>query len=147
MGDITGIGSIADLLKDGLDKIFPDKTQAEAAKAQLALAEQQGQLQELQDLLDADKAQTAVNAVEAASANLFVSGWRPFVGWVCGIALGWQFIVEPILSYTLTVTGHPVTFPVMDFSQLQAVLYGMLGLGAMRSYDKKHGTAHKKEKG
>jgi hypothetical protein len=147
MADITGIGSIADLLKDGLDKIFPDKTQAEAAKAQLALAEQQGQLQELQALLDADKAQTAVNAVEAASANLFVSGWRPFVGWVCGIALGWQFIAEPILSYALTVSGHPVAFPVMDFSQLQAVLYGMLGLGAMRSYDKKHGTAHKKEKG
>lgn len=144
MADITGIGSVADLLKDGLDKIFPDKTQAEAAKAQLALAEQQGQLQELQSLLDADKAQTAVNAVEAASANLFVSGWRPFVGWVCGVALAWQFVVEPVVTFTLTVSGHPVTLPVMNFNELQTVLYGMLGLGAMRSYDKKHGTSHKK---
>lgn len=142
--DITGIGSVADLLKDGLDKIFPDKTQAEAAKVQLMLAEQQGKLQELQAKLDLDKAQIGVNAVEAASANVFVAGWRPFIGWVCGTAMVWQFVLEPMLEFAFTAVGHPQTFPKLSYTELQPVLYGMLGLGAMRSYDKKHGTAHKK---
>jgi len=85
--DITGLGSLFDFGAKLIDKIFPDKTQAERAKAALALAQQQGQLQEEQAAWDNARAQLDVNKQEAASSSLFVAGWRPFIGWVCGGAL------------------------------------------------------------
>lgn len=136
MGDITGLGSVADLLKDGLDKIFPDKTQAEAAKNQLLLAEQQGKLQEMQDTFDNAKAQISVNAVEAASTNVFVAGWRPFIGWICGAALLFSSIIYPLMLWAKD-PSHP---PVLDTTITMQVLFALLGIGAMRSFDKQQGT-------
>jgi Holin of 3TMs, for gene-transfer release len=131
--------SAVDLIKTGIDKIWPDKTEAEKAKAALAQAQMQGALKELEEQWDNAKAQLDVNKQEAASANIFVAGWRPFVGWVCGSAFAWAFVLQPLLVTLLAAAGHPVQkeeLPTLDFSEIQPVLYGMLGLGAMRTYEK-----------
>lgn len=134
------ISSVVDLGKDILDKIFPDKTQAEALKAQLVLAEQQGQLDEIKMEFDLAKAQIGVNAVEAASTSLFVAGWRPFIGWICGFALVWQYILAPMIAFACAIFNHPVPLPTLDSSALMSLLLTMLGMGAMRSFDKKNSS-------
>lgn len=139
--DITGIGSLADLVGKVVDRVWPDATRAQEIKLELFKAEQAGALQELTNAWDNAKAQLAVNQVEAGSASLFVSGWRPFVGWICGFALGYKFLVEPMLIFGFAVAGRTVTLPAFDFTSLIAVLMGMLGLGAMRSYEKIKGVS------
>lgn len=144
MSGIMPWDSVVDLLKTGIDKIWPDKTEAEKAKAALAQAEAAGSLQDMQNQWDNAKAQIEVNKQDAASTNFFVAGWRPFIGWVCGSAFAWTFVLQPIAVTASTVLGHPIdpkAIPVLDFSQIQPVLYGMLGLGAMRTYEKVRGAA------
>jgi hypothetical protein len=84
----------------------------------------------------ANLAQIEINKQEAAHKSLFVAGWRPFVGWVCGFALAYHFIVSPILTFILTISGVTQELPTFDFSQLSTILMGMLGLGGLRSYEK-----------
>jgi hypothetical protein len=83
------------------------------------------------------KGQLAVNAVEAAHKSLFVAGWRPFVGWVSGIGLAYNVIISQILGIWFEV-------PTVDPSLLTPVLMGMLGMGAMRSYEKTKSVAREK---
>lgn len=87
-------------------------------------------------------AQTDINAKEAESSSIFVAGWRPFVGWICGTAFGYVGLVEPFLRFVATVVfNYTGTFPVIDTSLTMQVLFGLLGLGALRSLDKKNGVA------
>lgn len=87
-------------------------------------------------------AQIEVNKEEAKNTNLFVSGWRPYVGWVCGNALLYVAIVEPILRFVCTtVFKYDGAFPTIDTSLTMQVLLGLLGLAGLRSYDKKAGTS------
>jgi len=67
---------------------------------------------------------------------LFVSGWRPFVGWTCGVALAYHFILEPFIKFIVVINGVDVELPAFDFSQLSSILMGMLGLGGLRTYEK-----------
>jgi hypothetical protein len=114
-----------------------------AQRAQAAQAALQAQL----DAVAASAAQqTDIDKIEAASTSLFVAGWRPFVGWCCGGAFAYQFIVQPLLSWlanliVVNIGGTVPILPTLDTGQLTTVLLGMLGLGAMRSYDKVQGTA------
>jgi len=112
------VGKIIDKVAGHVDKFTLDKEQ----KAQL--------IQEI------NKAQIEVNKIEAGQTNLFVSGWRPFVGWTCGIALCYHFVLQPFLMFVLSSTGNPMELPVFDMSTLTTVLLGMLGLGGMRSLEK-----------
>lgn len=84
----------------------------------------------------ANLAQIELNKQEAAHKSMFVAGWRPFVGWVCGFALAYHFILSPILTFILTISGVTQELPTFDFSQLSTILMGMLGLGGLRSYEK-----------
>ena len=89
-----------------------------------------------------DMAQIDVNKTEAASSDRFVSGWRPFVGWVGGAGFAYAAIVEPIMRFAAQVGFHYTgAFPVIDTALTMQVLFGILGLGALRSYDKKNGAA------
>ena len=89
-----------------------------------------------------DQAQNAVNAIEARHRSIFVAGWRPFIGWVCGFALCYEFILNPIINWIVTLAmTTPVFPPVLDTSQLYTVLLGMLGLGGLRSYEKMKGIS------
>ena len=87
-----------------------------------------------------DREQIRANATEARHRSLFVAGWRPFIGWVCGIAMCYHFLVFPSFGALLSeLTG--VDLLEMDWKSLSVVLLGMLGLGAYRSYEKKQGIA------
>lgn len=129
---ITGIGEIATAVGGIVDKFLPDKTQAEKD----ALTRELAQLQFDQAVI---QSQTDTNRAEAGNASVFVAGWRPFVGWVCGAAFAWTFVVGPMVSYLATLAGATVSLPALDLSQLSPVLMGMLGLGAMRTVEKVNG--------
>jgi hypothetical protein len=88
------------------------------------------------ELHKANMAQLEVNKVEAAHKNMFVAGWRPFVGWCCASALAYHFILQPILVFVLSLSGYQVALPEFDMSSLMTVLLGMLGLGGMRTIEK-----------
>ena len=93
---------------------------------------------------NANLAQIELNKEEAKNNNLFVSGWRPFVGWTCGLALAYHFILEPLLTYILAIAGVDINPPSFDFSQLSSILMGMLGLAGIRGFEKTKGVAREK---
>ncbi|WP_197893981.1 3TM-type holin [Variovorax sp. RA8] len=126
---------------DILDKIFPDKNAAEAAKVRLVELAQQGELARLNADTQLATAQAETNKIEAASGNLFVSGWRPAVGWICALAVGFKFIGGPMLFMIGQAIGHPVELPRIDTEELWPLLLGMLGLGAFRTVEKVKGAA------
>ena len=127
------LGKLVGPVSNILDKVVEDKDQ----KAQLAheiaiMAERHAQ--------ELAKGQIEINKAEAQSRNMFVAGWRPFVGWTCGLALFWHFLGLPV---TLFITGwfnlqHP-PLPQFDMDSLMTVLLGMLGLGGLRSFEKVKG--------
>lgn len=87
------------------------------------------------------QAQVQVNLAEANNKSLFVAGWRPAVGWACAAAFTYTYVVQPLLEFVLTAAGHRVDLPGVDIGGMMPVLLGMLGLGAMRSYEKLQGKA------
>lgn len=115
-----------------IDRIIPDKKAAEAAKRELEKAEQRGELQLLLKQIE-------TNDSEAQNPNIFVSGWRPFIGWICGIAFAYHYILVPLLLLIATSTGHPIELPVFDMDSMMTVLFGMLGLSGLRTYEKTKG--------
>jgi hypothetical protein len=137
--DITGFGSVFDFAGKVIDKIFPNKDDAEKAKLELFKMQQAGELAELNASLQTSLAQVNTNTEEAKNASVFVSGWRPFVGWICGFSLCYNYIFMPF--YTYNAKWISVSAPIMpapDNGELTTILLGMLGLGVMRSYDKKN---------
>lgn len=127
VNDVTGLGSVADLAKTAINKIWPDKSAEEAAQMAAAVAIVQGQLD--------------TNKAEAASPSLFTSGWRPGIGWVCALALFFQYIARPGLAWYGVVSGHPYPpLPGIDDNLWQLML-GMLGLGGLRTFEKTKGVA------
>lgn len=96
------------------------------------------------ELHKANMAQLEVNKVEAAHKNMFVAGWRPFVGWCCASALAYHFILQPILVFVLSISGYQVALPEFDMSSLMTVLLGMLGLGGMRTIEKVQNVSREK---
>lgn len=116
-----------------IDRIFPDPVQKAQAQLELVKLQQSGELAQLAADTQLAAGQLDINKVEAASSSLFVSGWRPFIGWICGIGLGTQFIVAPLADPWYHI-------PTLDLSTLLTLLLGMLGLGVMRSVEKVKGT-------
>lgn len=119
-----------------IDRLIPDKTANAAAKVQLLQMHEAGDIKAM-------VGQLSVNQAEAANQNVFVAGWRPFVGWACGCAFIYAFILQPVIV-TLMVVFHrtfdKAMLPVLDMGSMMPVLLGMLGLGVMRSFDKTQGT-------
>lgn len=132
--DVTGIGSVADLIKTGIDKIWPDKSEAERAQAALLLAQ-------LNAETALSQAQIATNTEEAKSTNWFVAGARPFILWGCGFAMMYAALFEPMARFvSVVVFNYNGTFPVLDTSLTTQVLLGLLGLGGMRTIEKLRGA-------
>ncbi|XDZ66711.1 3TM-type holin [Alphaproteobacteria bacterium LSUCC0684] len=91
---------------------------------------------------EADRLQTNVNLIEARHRSLFIAGWRPFIGWICGLALAWHFLLSPIGEFLLAREGIDTsTWPRFDLSTLNTVLFGILGLGTLRTAEKAAGKA------
>jgi len=119
VGPVTGL----------LDKFIEDKDQKAMLAHKIATMSEEHH----QDLM---KAQIEVNKVEAASSNLFVSGWRPFIGWTCGLGMFGNFITIPFSNFVLALVGMDIVIPLVPLETMMPVLMGMLGLGAMRSFEK-----------
>jgi hypothetical protein len=117
-----------------LDKIIPDKDARDKAQAELLRAAQD---QEFQLAF----AQIKVNEAEAQNGNLFVSGWRPAVGWVCVVGLSYNFVIYPLLLWVVASTGAEFKPPSLLSDTLMELVLGMLGLGALRTVEKWKGVA------
>lgn len=101
-----------------------------------AKAERDIEKQLTNSLAKIDLAQLDINKTEAGHRSVFVAGWRPFIGWSCGIALCYSYVVQPILVFILAQTGYLVELPRMDLGEMMPVLMGMLGLGGLRTFEK-----------
>jgi len=128
--DITGIGSVADLLNTAIQKIWPDPTQRAAAQVAILQAQQAGALKELDDQFQLNIEQIKANAVEAAQPGLH---FRDGAGWVCvaGFAVA---TLKPLIEWGCALSGHPVTLPPVDQTTSMTMLMALLGLGGMHVY-------------
>jgi len=117
-----------------LDKFIENKDQKNLLAHRIAtMAESHAQ--------ELAKAQLEVNKVEAAHRNMFVSGWRPAVGWTCVIAMFGNFILIPMANFALALAESEVSIPLIALSEMMQVLLGMLGLGTMRTIEKTKSVA------
>ena len=130
---INLLGSLVGPVTGLLDKFIEDKDQkAKLAHEIATLAEKQAH--------EAAMAQVEVNKAEAQHRSIFVAGWRPFIGWTCGVALAYHFVLAPIIIFATTYMGVQVPdLPEFDMNSLMTVLLGMLGLGGLRTYEKSKG--------
>ena len=112
-------------LADILDKFVSDKDLKTKLSHELE-----------KEIISLNKAQLEVNKVEAKHSNIFVSGWRPAIGWICGFSIGYHFILEPIIQYILIVNAIQFETPEFDFSQLSTIVMAMLGMSTLRTYEK-----------
>lgn len=125
--DLTGLGAASELVTTVINKIWPDKSEQEKAQIAAAVQVVQGQME--------------INKAEAGNPSVFVAGWRPFIGWVCGGALAYQYVLRPVIQFGFAAAGHPLpTLPGIDDNLWQLML-GMLGLGGLRTFEKVKGAA------
>ena len=134
------IGGLIDAGLKVLDRVLPDPTQKAAAQLELLKLQQAGEFKQLEADLQLALAQTEINKVEAASPDLFKSGWRPGAGWICVLGLAYQFLAQPLAAWASAINGWPAP-PVLELGDLYGLLFGMLGLGAYRSVERVKGKA------
>ena len=130
------ITALLPILGGVIDKVIPDRGAADKAKLEVQAT-----------LLDAATksalAQIDVNKAEAAHNSIFVAGWRPAIGWICAAALAYSYMIGPLVGFALNMAGKPVPkWPVLD-NNLWELMFGMLGMGALRSWDKAQERAGK----
>ena len=130
------ISAALDLGTTLINKIFPDPAQASEAKLKLLELQQNGELAIM-------TAQTDINKTEAANSSVFVSGWRPAIGWVCALALAYQYLVRPLGGTIASLLGMTIPpLPGLD-DNLWHLMMGMLGMGGLRTFEKVQGVASK----
>lgn len=129
--------AVLDISGKVIDRLWPDPVQAANARLELFKLQTSGELQLIAGQLE-------VNKEEAKNTSTFVSGWRPFVGWIGGMGLAYVALVEPISRFVATVLyNYTGAFPVIDTTITFQILLGMLGLGGMRTFEKYSGVASK----
>ncbi len=136
------IGVLSPIISKVLDRI-PNTQEREKARLEfeLKLREQESELLKL--FVGLDQGQVEINKAEAAHTSIFVAGWRPFIGWICGVGAAWAFVVKPFFDWTLAVLQYQIVSPTVDTGELMSLLLGMLGMGALRSFEKVKGVASK----
>ncbi|MEO0411824.1 MAG: 3TM-type holin [Pseudomonadota bacterium] len=120
---ITAIGNVL----DGLFTSKEEELTQEIILARLAM--------------QPDLAQVELNKIEAAHRSIFVAGWRPFIGWVCGVGLLWAFLGHPIFEWGVALNGSDIPAPVIMTDHLMELVLAMLGLGSLRTVEKLKGRA------
>ena len=143
-----GIGEAVAAGLKVIDKFIPDPQAKADAIFKLKTLEQQGDLALLNAYVTEMTGQVEINKIEAASTNVFKSGYRPFIGWVCGSAFAYKFVVQPFIILWIVLYNpefDQTLLPELDAPELMTVLLGMLGIGGMRSFDRHNGKAPKGE--
>lgn len=153
MSFLTAIPIIGDIVKGAtgiISEVVTDKDKKIALEAKIEQIRLEAENKLLQFEHEAKVAQIGVNKEEAKSKNLFVAGWRPFIGWACGFAMAFNFILLPILPWVISIVSiwvpqaGDVKLPTpFDMSQMMPVLLGMLGIGGFRSFEKVKGVNNK----
>jgi hypothetical protein len=133
------IGAVIGPISSIINKLIPDPDKANELKTSIekALIEKQGDIEKT--IAEAAKAQAEINLKEAENPSMFVAGWRPFIGWVCGVAFLYAFLLQPLASWASVSLGG-VVLPVLDTSTLMSLAMGMLGLGTLRTVEKVQGV-------
>ena len=126
--------AILDIGSKVIDRLWPDPVQRDAAKLELFKLQQAGELQMMIGQLE-------INKEEAKSPSMFVSGWRPFIGWVCGAACAWNWIGLKMALFIAAYFGKDLQLAPADIGEMMPVLMGMLGLGGLRTFEKLQGVA------
>jgi len=130
------IGDIARRIVDTLSDVIggPEKRKQ---------VQQQLELELSQHLQKVDLAQIGVNLEEAKSASLFVAGWRPFIGWVCGAGVAYAFLFKPLFGDFYATVDPTVKLPDLDVGELMTLLLGMLGMAGYRTFEKVKGVSRR----
>lgn len=127
------IGAVLDIIKGPLNKLIPDKDlRAKFEHEVTMIAVNQG------------LAQVEINKLEAAHKSLFVAGWRPFIGWVCGVALAWAFLGHPLFEWIVALGLIDVEPPDLQIDTLMELVMGMLGLAGLRTWEKINNKSREK---
>lgn len=127
------LAPVLEVGKTLIDRFFPDKEAARVAEAEFLKMAMDGELKQA-------LAQLEINAREAAHPSIWVAGWRPYFGWVGGTAFAYVGIVKPLLSWWAAIKGWPLP-PDIDTEFLWVVVSGLLGIGGLRTYEKKQGVS------
>lgn len=130
------ISSIFEIGKSIINKVWPDPAQQAQAQMELLKLQQTGELAQLAADLQLSLAQAEINKAEAQSVDFWRGGWRPYIGWVCGTGLAYQFVLRPLLQMCLDLASYNVLLVSLEMETLMTLLFGMLGLGAMRTFEK-----------
>lgn len=129
IGDLIK-GIISPIIRPLVDRIPDPNERARAAE--------QAEAQIVGAMTSLVQGQLEINKTEAKHGNVFVAGWRPFIGWICGLGLAWNFVIAPLVSWGAFLAGVDIgNAPSLDIGELITLLFGMLGLGGMRSYEKR----------
>ena len=128
--NLNPIGGIVDGLAKGLDELFTSEEEREAAKLKLATLMQQPHM-----------LQAVANIEGAKHRSIFVAGWRPCIGWVAALGLGYQFLVLPFAGLINAYLKLPAELPQLQAEQLMTLVLSLLGLGGMRTFEKYKGAA------
>ena len=125
-----------------IDKVIPDANAAAAAKLKAMELQSSKEGAELEAATRLALAQIDVNKADAAGTSIMQRNWRPFIGWVCGAALAWDTLAKPVMLTVWAMAGHAAPIlPTLADNQLYGLLFGLLGLGAMRTVEKVKGAA------
>lgn len=123
----SGVGTLAKDVAEVVDTFFETEEEKKAADILLMKIQQKP-----------DEWQARINLVEAKHRSIFIAGWRPFIGWICGLGLGFHFLLFPMLEWTTDLFGRKVIAPEVEWQVLMALVLSLLGLGATRTYEKRH---------
>jgi len=138
---LIGGGDVVKSIGDTLDNLFTSDEERMEAEREITKAKRSFDYKENKLITEQNIAQMEVNKADANSGRFFQSGWRPAIGWVGAIALGYQFIFHPLLLWVLTLTSpETVPPPLIDANALYPIITGMLGIAGMRSFDKLKGV-------
>lgn len=127
---ITGVTPIIGRLLD----LIPDKNARQRAELEMQAAL-------MKYAAEQGAQQAEINKAEAQHSSIFVAGWRPMLGWTCASAFAFIYVIAPVVTWIAALNGAAITLPKFDVDALMSLTLGMLGLGAMRSFDKWRGTA------
>lgn len=140
------LSGLFEVAKSIINKVWPDPAQQAEAQLKLLQLQQTGELAKLASETDLAKLQIQTNIEEAKSGNWYIASWRPTVGWVCALAFAYSYFILPFLQFFVFTFASPETvaqlskLPTLDLAGMLPVLFGMLGLGALRTQEKIKGA-------